>query len=188
MDAIIFTLAIVGGLVIVRAVASFFELRARMRDQMRSAPRGDQPRAGRGGPSNSDTVSRLEDVRVPNDDRRFSIPKSQLQLSPPLELRGDHCGTIARVPRARVEFEDDSQLEILERVARACAEQARTDAENVRGTTVERIHLETQARYLRFAKMVKAVRLRPDREPPANVRQLRPDRRPFRRPWASPSD
>jgi hypothetical protein len=39
MDAIIFILAIVGGLVLVRGVASFFELRARMRDQMRSARR-----------------------------------------------------------------------------------------------------------------------------------------------------
>jgi hypothetical protein len=44
-------------------------------------------------------------------------------------------------------------------VARACAEQARKDAENVRGTTVEKIHRETHTRYLRFAKMVKAVRL-----------------------------
>lgn len=54
MDAIIFTLAIVGGLVVVRAVASFFKPRARMRDQMRSAPRG-------------------EIIRDPNDDRRFFI-------------------------------------------------------------------------------------------------------------------
>jgi hypothetical protein len=110
MDAIIFALAIAGGLVVVRAVASFFELRARMRDQMRSAPRG-------------------EIIRDPNDD----------------------------------------PLEILERVARACAEQARRDAENLRGTTAENIHRETQTRYLRFAKMVKTVRLPPQ----DNVRQLR---------------
>jgi hypothetical protein len=148
MDAIIFALAIVGGLVVVRAVASFFKLRARMRDQMRSAPRGDQQRAERGRPSNSDSVSRIEDVRVPNDDRRFSIRKSQILESCPLE--------------------------ILESVARACAEQARKDAENVRGTTVEKIHRETHTRYLRFAKMVKAVRLGLDSEPlPTNVRQLR---------------
>jgi len=43
MDAIIFLLAIVGGLVVVRAVARFFELRARIRDQIRSAPRRDHP-------------------------------------------------------------------------------------------------------------------------------------------------
>ena len=148
MDAIIFALAIVGGLVVVRAVASFFELRARMRDQMRSAPRGDQQRAERRGPSNSDSVSRIEDVRVPNDERCFSIRKSQIRESCPLED--------------------------LERVARACAEQARKDAENVRGTTVEKIHRETHTRYLRFAKMVKAVRLGLDSEPPpTNVRQLR---------------
>ena len=148
MDAIIFALAIVGGLVVVRAVASFFKLRARMRDQMRSAPRGDQQRAERGRPSNSDSVSRIEDVRVPNDERCFSIRKSQIRESCPIE--------------------------ILERVARACAEQARKDAENVRGTTVEKIHRETHTRYLRFAKMVKAVRLGLDSEPPpTNVRQLR---------------
>jgi hypothetical protein len=147
MDAFIFALAIVGGLVVVRAAASFFEVRARMRDQMRSAPRGHQQRTERGRPSNSDSVSRIEDVRVPNDDLRFSIRKSQIRESCPLE--------------------------ILERVARACAEQARKDAENVRGTTVEKIHRESHTRYLRFAKMVKAVRLGLDSEPPTtNVRQL----------------
>jgi len=132
MDAIILTLAIVGGLVVIRAVASFFKLRARMRDQMRSAPRG-------------------EIIRYPNDDRRVSIRKSQ----------------------------EPSPLEILERLARACAEQACRDAENVRGTTVEQIHRETQTRYLRFAKMVKAVRVnavRREPEPeqaPGNVRPIR---------------
>ena len=84
---------------------------------------------------------------MPNDDLRFSIGKSQIREPCPLE--------------------------ILERVARACAEQARKDAENVRGTTVEKIHRETHTRYLRFAKMVKAVRLGLDSEPPTtNVRQL----------------
>jgi hypothetical protein len=140
MDAIIFALTIVGGLVVVRAVSSFFDLRARMRDQMRSAPRDDWQRAERGRPANSDSVPRIDDFRVPNDDRRFSIRKSQILETCPLE--------------------------ILERVARACAEQARKDAENTRGTTVEKIHLETHTRYLRFAKMVKAVRLELDPEPP----------------------
>ena len=57
-------------------------------------------------------------------------------------------------------------LEILERVARACAEQACRDAENVRGTTVETIHREAQIRYLRFAKMVEAVRVNAVRREP----------------------
>jgi hypothetical protein len=71
-------------------------------------------------------------------------------------------------------FEGNSQLEVLECVARACADQARRDAEAVKGTSVEKIHRETRARYLRFAERIKAVRGRPDPKPPAsNVRQLR---------------
>jgi hypothetical protein len=45
-----------------------------------------------------------------------------------------------------VVFEDESDLEILERAARALAERARRDAENVRGTTIEKIHRETQSK------------------------------------------
>jgi hypothetical protein len=74
----------------------------------------------------------------------------------------------------RVIFENDKDLESLERTARALAEIARRDAENVRGTSVEKIHRETQARYLRFADRIKAVRSRPDPEPPPdNVRPIR---------------
>jgi hypothetical protein len=78
------------------------------------------------------------------------------------------------VPRLRVVFEDEGDLQFLERAARALAEQARIDAENVRGTTVEKIHRETQARYLRFADRIKAVRSRPAPEPPPdNLRPIR---------------
>jgi hypothetical protein len=63
---------------------------------------------------------------------------------------------------------------MLERVARVCAEQARRDAEGARGTSVEKLHRETQARYLRFADRVRAVRNRPAPEPPPdNVRPIR---------------
>ena len=74
----------------------------------------------------------------------------------------------------RVVFEDERGLEIRERAARALAERARIDAENVRGTTVERIHREVQAQHLGFADRIKAVRNRPTPEPPpSNVRPIR---------------
>jgi hypothetical protein len=54
------------------------------------------------------------------------------------------------------------------------AEHARRDADNVKGTTVEHLHRAEQARFLRFADRVKAVRSRPDPElPPKNVTPLR---------------
>jgi hypothetical protein len=43
------------------------------------------------------------------------------------------------VAPVRVAFEDDSDLEVLDRVARACADMTRRNAENVRGTSVEHI-------------------------------------------------
>ena len=70
------------------------------------------------------------------------------------------------VPRVRVIFENDRDLELLKRMARGLAEIARKDAENVRGTSVEQIHRKTMARYLRFADRIKAVRSRPAPEPP----------------------
>ena len=77
------------------------------------------------------------------------------------------------VPRARVVFEDESDLEILERAARAFAERARIDAEGTKGTSIEQIHREAQAQYLRFADRIKAVRGQPTPEPPSNVRPIR---------------
>jgi hypothetical protein len=64
---------------------------------------------------------------------------------------------------------------MLERTARALAEFARRDAENARGTSVEKIHRETEARYLRFADRIRAVRNWPaaPEPPPDNVRPLR---------------
>jgi aminoglycoside phosphotransferase (APT) family kinase protein len=74
----------------------------------------------------------------------------------------------------RVVFEDESDLEMLERAARALAELARIDAEGARGNTIEKIHRESQARYLRFADRIRAVRSRLDPEvPPDNVRKIR---------------
>ncbi len=74
----------------------------------------------------------------------------------------------------RVIFENDGDLEVLERMARALAETARQDAESARGTSVEKIHREMAARYLRFADRVRAVLSRPDPEPPPdNVRPIR---------------
>jgi hypothetical protein len=43
-----------------------------------------------------------------------------------------------------------------------------------RGTSVEKLHRETQARYLRFAERVRAVRRKPKPEPlAANVTPIR---------------
>jgi hypothetical protein len=61
----------------------------------------------------------------------------------------------------RVVFEDESDVEILERAARALEERARIDAEGTKGTSIEEIHRESQAQYLRFADRIKAVRSRP---------------------------
>jgi predicted glycoside hydrolase/deacetylase ChbG (UPF0249 family) len=72
----------------------------------------------------------------------------------------------------RVVFEDESDVEILERAARALEERALIDAEGTKGTSIEEIHRESQAQYLRFADRIKAVRSRPTPEPP-NVRPIR---------------
>jgi hypothetical protein len=61
----------------------------------------------------------------------------------------------------RVVFEDESDVEILERAARALEERARIDTEGTKGTSIEEIHRESQAQYLRFADRIKAVRSRP---------------------------
>ena len=71
----------------------------------------------------------------------------------------------------RIVFEDESDLEVLGRAARVLAEIARKHAE---GTSMEKIHREEQARYMRFAGRIAAVRSRPTHDPPPkNVTALR---------------
>jgi hypothetical protein len=72
-----------------------------------------------------------------------------------------------------IEFEG-RELEIVERACRSLAERARRDAEGAKGTSVEKIHKETQAHFLRVAERIKAARSRSDPEPPPdNVRRIR---------------
>ena len=75
----------------------------------------------------------------------------------------------------RITFEKgDEDLELFEQAARALAERARRDAEGCKGNSIEQIHRRSEARFLRFADRIRAVRSRPDPEPPPdNVRPLR---------------
>ena len=63
----------------------------------------------------------------------------------------------------------NDELDLFERAVRALVEQARTDAERLKGTSLEGIHLRTQARFLRLAERLKAARNAPDRSGAADV-------------------
>jgi hypothetical protein len=77
------------------------------------------------------------------------------------------------VLRMTIEFEG-RELEILERACRNLAEMARRDAEGCNGNSVEQVHRNTQAHFLRMADRIRRARLTPDPEPrPSNVRPPR---------------
>ena len=80
------------------------------------------------------------------------------------------------MPRVRITFEKgDEDLELFEQAARALAERARRDAEGCKGNSIEQIHRRSEARFLRFADRIKAVRSRPDPEPSkSNLRPIKP--------------
>jgi hypothetical protein len=65
------------------------------------------------------------------------------------------------------------EVELFERAARVLAERARRDAENVKGTSVARVHRDEHERFLRFADRLSAARAELDPEPPPNVRPIK---------------
>jgi len=74
----------------------------------------------------------------------------------------------------RVIFDNHEDLELFERAARELAARGSRDAQRVKGTSVEGLHLRGQASFLDFAERLKAARNRPDAEPPpSNVRPIR---------------
>ena len=78
-----------------------------------------------------------------------------------------------QVRRVTVTLTND-ELELFERAARVLAERARRDAEGTKGTSIERIHRDQQARFLCFADRLQAARAEPDPElPPSNVRPIK---------------